>query len=124
MNVHFGEWLKQELDKKNITQSELAQMIGVHPPQVSRIISGERSTTNETLVAIAHALKISPITLFRKAGLLPDTNEADVKLDDWEFLLKQMTPEDEAELRQIAEMKIDRRNKDQSLMVLKTKKAG
>lgn len=93
MNTLFGEWLKKELDNKKITQSELAQMIGVHPPQVSRIISGERSTTNETLIAIAHALKISPITLFRKAGLLPDSNGADIKLDDWEFLLKHIAEE-------------------------------
>lgn len=99
-------------------------MIGVHPPQVSRIISGERSTTNETLTAIAHALKISPLTLFRKAGLLPENNGADVKLDDWEFLLKQMSPEDEAELRQIAEMKIERRKKELSLKSLKPKKVG
>jgi hypothetical protein len=43
---------------------------------------------------------------------------------DWKFLLDQMNPEDEAELRQIAEMKIERRRKDQSLKSLKTKRAG
>lgn len=78
----------------------------------------------DTLSALAKAFNISPITLFRKAGLLPENNGADVKLDDWEFLLKQMSPEDEAELRQIAEMKIERRKKDQSLKTLKPKKVG
>lgn len=78
----------------------------------------------DTLSALAKAFHISPITLFRKAGLLPDNNGGDVKLDDWEYLLKQMTPEDEAELRQIAEMKIERRKKDQAIKTLKPKKVG
>lgn len=120
----FGDWLKSELESKKISQTELAYQIGVTPAQVSRIISGDRATTNDTLTAIAHALKVSPIKIFRKAGLLPDANGADVKLDDWAFLLDQMSPEDEVELRQIAELKIERRKKDQALKVLKTKKAG
>jgi transcriptional regulator with XRE-family HTH domain len=120
----FGEWLRNELENKKISQTELAYQIGVTPAQVSRIISGERSTTNDTLTAIAHALKISPITLFRQAGLLPNNNGSDIKLEDWEYLLKQMTPEDEAELRQIAEMKIERRKKDQAIKTLKPKKVG
>lgn len=122
--INFGEWLRKELEDKRISQTELANQIRVTPAQVSRIISGERSTTNETLIAIAHALKVPPITILRKAGLLPENNGADVKLDDWEFLLKQMSPEDEAELRQIAEMKIERRKKELSLKSLKPKKVG
>jgi hypothetical protein len=35
-----------------------------------------------------------------------------------------MPPEDQEELRQIAEMKIERRKKDDSLKTLKTKRAG
>ena len=76
------------------------------------------------MIAIAHGLKISPITVFRRAGLLPNGNGEQVKMEDWEYLLKQMSPEDEAELRQIAELKIERRKKEESLKVLKTKKAG
>lgn len=122
--INFGDWLRNELETQRISQTELAYQIGVTPAQVSRIISGERATTTETLTSIAHILKISPITIFRHAGLLPNANGEMVKLEDWEYLLKQMSPEDEAELRQIAEMKIERRKKDQALKALKPKKAG
>jgi transcriptional regulator with XRE-family HTH domain len=124
MDILFGEWLKQELEQKRITQSDLAQMIGVHPPQVSRIISGERATTPETLISIAHALKLSPITIFRKAGLLPQGPENEIKFEDWKFLLDQLTPEEEEEMRQIAIMKIERHKKNGSLKSLKPKRAG
>ena len=121
---NFGDWLRSEIDKQKISQAELARMIRVTPAQVSRILSGERSTTNETLIEIAHILKIAPVTIFRKAGLLPDSNNNDVEFEDWVFLLKQLPPEDQEELRQIAEMKVERRKKDGSLKSLKAQKAG
>lgn len=100
MNIDFGGWLKSKLEEKNITQSELANMIGVHPPQISRIISGDRSTRTDTLIAIAHALKLSPITIFRKAGLLPTPANGDesIRFADWQFLLEQLTRLEDAYL--------------------------
>jgi len=121
---NFGQWILSELEKRNWSQSDLVRASGISRGTLSNIISGTRGVGQDSVIAIAHALKISPLTLFRQAGLLPSNNGGDVKLDDWEFLLKQMTPEDEAELRQIAEMKIERRKKDQSVKTLKPKKAG
>lgn len=72
---NFGEWLRDELNKKKISQTELAHIIRVTPAQVSRILSGERSTTSETLVEIAHALRLPPEFIFEKAGILPTKHE-------------------------------------------------
>jgi hypothetical protein len=77
----------------------------------------------ETFIALARALNYSPVFLFRKAGLLPSGNSDEVKFEDWKFLIDQLNPEDEAELRQIAEMKIQRRKKEEVLKTLKHKKA-
>jgi hypothetical protein len=65
----------------------------------------------ETFLALANALALSPILLFRKAGLLPDRPESEVTFEDWQFLLEQMDPAEQEELRQIAILKIDRRKK-------------
>jgi len=123
---NFSEWLRNEIDKRKISQSDLARMLQVTPAQVSRILSGERSTTAETLTEIAHILKISPITIFRRAGLLPTIANGDEALNfsDWEYLLSQLPSEDQEELRQIAELKIERRQKQNSLKSLKHRKAG
>lgn len=120
----FREWLLNELKIKGWTQAELSRRAGVSRASVSLVLSEDRSIGHDLAIAIAHALNISPITVFRKAGLLPDGGGENVSFADWEFLLNQMSPEDEAELRQIAELKIERRKKEQSLKTLKTKKAA
>lgn len=125
VDTDFSNWLLEQMSKRDWSQADLARATGLNRQVISSYINMRRTNPEpDALVAIAHGLKLSPIVVFRKAGLLPDSNGADVKLDDWEFLLKQMSPEDEAELRQIAEMKIERRKKEQSLKTLKPKKVG
>lgn len=77
MNTTFGEWLKTQLKERDMTQSELAEKIHVHPPQVSRIISGERTATNDMLIKIGDALRIPRSTVLVAAGLIPPTPEDD-----------------------------------------------
>jgi transcriptional regulator with XRE-family HTH domain len=69
---NLAEWLKQALWSRKMSQSDLAAKSGVTPAQISRILSGQRGASAETLTAIAHGLGISPITIYRKAGLLPE----------------------------------------------------
>ena len=123
--VNFGDWLRKERENRGWSQSDLARLSGLHRQIINKTENGVSTPAVETYIALATAFKYSPILLLRKAGLLPDHgNGEQVKFEDWEFLLKQMTPEDEAELRQIAEMKIERRKKEQALKTLKPKKAG
>lgn len=65
----------------------------------------------ETLVALAQAFKISPVSIFRNAGLLPSGPGDDIKFDDWKYLLEKLTPDEREEMRQIFLMKIERRQK-------------
>jgi hypothetical protein len=61
--------------------------------------------------------------VFRKAGLLPEGGE-NVRFEDWQYLLDQLPEEEQEELRQIALMKIERRQKEKELRSLKPRKAG
>ena len=121
--VGFGLWLQKERETRGWTQSDLARKSGKDRAVINKIESGGALPAVETFIALVEALNLSPILLLRKAGLLPNGNVNEVRFEDWEFLLKQMSPEDEAELRQIAEMKIERRKKEQSVKTLKPKKA-
>lgn len=89
----FAEWLLEEMRQKNMSQQSLAQKSGITPAQISRVISGQRGLGEKSLTAIAHALNISPVTVFRKAGLLPEGNE-NTNFEDWQHLLNQLMPED------------------------------
>lgn len=120
----FGQWLQKERESRDLSQSDLARMSGLHRQIINKTENGVSTPAVETFLALAEALKLSPIFLFRQAGLLPPGPENSAKIEDWEYLLDQMPPEDQAEMRQIAEMKIERRQKEQSLKSLKVKKAG
>jgi len=89
MDEHFSDWLLKELSKREWSQADLARASGLNRQSISDYINRRRTNPEpDALVAIAHGLNISPITLFRQAGLLPNSNNGDVKLDDWEYLLK------------------------------------
>ena len=60
----FGKNLKQIRKSKNITQETLAEMIGIHPRQVSKIETGEHFSNSTTLENICISFSVSPRELF------------------------------------------------------------
>jgi transcriptional regulator with XRE-family HTH domain len=119
----FGEWLQQEREKRSWSQSDLARASGLHRQIINKTENSVSMPAVETFIALAKALNYSPVFLLRKAGLLPPGGNDEIRFEDWKFLIDQLNPDDEAELRQIAEMKIERRKKEESLKTLKPKKA-
>jgi transcriptional regulator with XRE-family HTH domain len=98
MKITFGEWLKTQLKERDMTQSELAAKIDVHPPQVSRLISGERTPTSDILVKIADALLLPRETVLAAAGIMQQATEG----DEWDrrvqHLLKQFPLEEKKKI--------------------------
>lgn len=94
METKFGKWLKAILRQKKLTQADLANRIGVQPPHISRLISGERGTTLELLEKIARALSIPPEEVFRLAVDLPSKNELDKTTKRAENLLQNFKNEE------------------------------
>ena len=119
---NFGDWLLKEIEKRNWSQSDLVKAAGISRGTLSNIISGARGTGEKSLISIANALNISPITIFRKAGILPEVEEQ-TSMDDWQNLLAQLSPEEQEEMRQIAVMKIERNRKaEKSSRTINSKK--
>lgn len=78
----------------------------------------------DACLALAVAAKRSPITAFRKAGLLPAGDPEKASLEDWMYLINKLPPEEQEEVRQIIEMKIDRRQKNEQSARAKNFKDG
>jgi transcriptional regulator with XRE-family HTH domain len=80
----FAEWLLSELDRRNMSQSDLARAADLAPGTVSNIINGRRGRSDRSLSAIAKALKIPTEIIFRKSGILPaskmDNKDPDIDL--------------------------------------------
>lgn len=60
----FGKRLKHIRKANNLTQEVLAEMIGIHPRQVSKIETGEHFPNSSTLERICISLSILPKDLF------------------------------------------------------------
>ena len=117
----FGLWLQKEREQRGWSQSDLARFSGLHRQIINKTENGVSMPALETYLALAKAFNISPIFIFRKAGLLPEANTEQVRFEDWEFVLNQLSSDEAEELRQIAIMKIERHQKKQALKTLKPK---
>ena len=107
--ITFGQWLQTEREKRGWSQSEFARKAGKDRAVISKIESGGALPAVETYISLANALNISPITLLRKAGIMPDATTDQVRMEDWDYLLSQLPPEETEEIRKIALMKIEKR---------------
>jgi transcriptional regulator with XRE-family HTH domain len=58
MAVIFGDNLKEVRTEKNLSQGDLAEMLGVHPTQLSRYERNLSSPSLELIVKLANALEV------------------------------------------------------------------
>jgi hypothetical protein len=122
----FIEWVDAQEAALEITDYELSKKGGFSHSVLSRARSGIPPQW-DICMKISSVFNVSPITVFRKAGLLPQGPDDEINLEDWQYLLIKMTSEERDELLQIGTMKIDRRQKaEQAARTsnLKPKKAG
>lgn len=121
-NLDFGQWIQKERANRNWSQSDLSRYSGLHRAVISKIESGTKPMP-ETLVALAQAFKISPITIFRVAGLLPPGPDDKINFEDWQYLLEKMTPEEREEFWRFGQMKIEMRQEKEKAERVKGFKA-
>ena len=58
--IHPGEVLRDELENLSLTQSALAEHIGVLPKTINEICRGKRGISAEMAIKLARALGASP----------------------------------------------------------------
>jgi addiction module HigA family antidote len=58
--IHPGEFLREILDEKGISQARFARAIGVAPMRISHVVKGARPVTAELALLFGRALGQSP----------------------------------------------------------------
>ena len=58
--IHPGEFLREILDDMALTQTALAEAIGVSPMRVSHVLKGQRPVTAELALRLGLALRQTP----------------------------------------------------------------
>jgi transcriptional regulator with XRE-family HTH domain len=72
----LGEFIRHQREIASMSVRGLAELAGVSNPYLSQIERGLRRPSAEILQQLAKALKISAETLYVRAGLLSDEDEA------------------------------------------------
>lgn len=125
MDKNFSDWLFSEMDSRAWSQSDLAREAGLSRQAISDYINRRRNKPDhEALTSIAKAFGYPPETVFRAAGLLPPKPEEEVTLEEWRYVLSQLTDEDREELLNIARLKIERRENKQKQTAAHRKAEG
>jgi len=74
--ANFSEWLEKELEKRDMSQSELARQAGVTRAAINGVLTGARGPGIDLCNGIAQAFKLPPEEVYRAAGipLSPERN--------------------------------------------------
>ncbi len=102
----FIEWLDRQLLARGWSDNKLARLAGLSHSVISRARAGSLPKW-AACEALAQALDLPPVAVFRKAGLLPDTSLEEVDLDEWRYLLAKLPEDDRYELLRIAHLKLE-----------------
>jgi transcriptional regulator with XRE-family HTH domain len=80
LSMKLGEALKKVREAKNLSQKELAGLLGMAQAQYSRIESGKTDPSFSAVIKIAKALGISLSELFTSDEIFKDVNAYDKTL--------------------------------------------
>lgn len=67
-SITFGEWLLDELDRRELKQREFAEMLGVAPQTVSQWVTNTNPPTRRSCMLIARGLNVPLTEVEERAG--------------------------------------------------------
>ena len=68
--MDFGNWLRQEVNKRQWSYAELARRSNVKTTQISRVVKGTQGAGPDLCIAIAKGLELPREEVFRARGWL------------------------------------------------------
>jgi transcriptional regulator with XRE-family HTH domain len=99
----FILWLQKEMDQRGWSQSDLARESKISRQAISNIMNIMRAPGPEVCRALAKAFKVSPKSVFEKAGLLPIENKEDSELEELNYKISQLSPERQQAIKEMVD---------------------
>lgn len=91
------EWIEDQLRQRDWRPADLARAAGVRDSTISRVLNGSAKAGPELCSAMAEALGVSPVEVFRYAGLLPPsygtTNDLSQDEAEWLEIYRSLDPD-------------------------------
>ena len=99
----IGQRIRNYRTKMGLSQEKLAELSDCHPTYIGQLERGEKNATLESIDKVASSLKISLSKLFENLGV-ESTNERNIPLECYEFLLTKSQEEQEQIIKILIEM--------------------
>lgn len=95
----FATWLLKELEARELTQTDLADYLGVSRQTVNYyIMKGDKKRPGDkVLYKIAKFFKMSPETIYRSIGVLPENKESEA-MNEIVYLAGNLHEEDQQDV--------------------------
>ena len=86
----FVEWVEQEIKARYWTYNELGRQAGLSSATISSVMTGRRGPGVDFCLGVAKAFNVAPVNVFRKAGILPSTDDDQEFFDEMLHQTRQM----------------------------------
>ena len=107
----FINWLKEEMEAQDLSQSELARRAGRTRSAINGVLTESKGIGVDLLQDIAVGLKVPVETVYRKIGLLPNNPHIVEKDEEINYLIDRLTPDDKMMVIGIIRTVAERRDK-------------
>jgi transcriptional regulator with XRE-family HTH domain len=106
MDRRFSDWLNQEMQKHNWSQSDLARASGLSRQVISYYLSDKSKSPDENaLQKLAHAFKLPVETVFRAAGILPQQIPENETIEQITHLTKELPPQEQQDILEFIKLR-------------------
>lgn len=104
----FRDWLLAELEKREWSQTYLADRIGLTRQAISNMINRGTIPNHETCLDIAEAFHIDPQEVYRRAGLLPPKSPHEEHIERIYYKLSKLEDDDRKQVEEYIEFMLQR----------------
>lgn len=107
--MEFIDWLREELNKRDWSQSELARRGNISASMVSMVLSGTSKPGANFCAGVARALNLSPEAVMQQAGILKKRPQQ-TQTSEFLEIIKLLNEDDLNHLIYIAKALAERKN--------------
>jgi transcriptional regulator with XRE-family HTH domain len=101
----FLNWLKSEMNDRNLGIRDTARLVGVSHPTISEIVTNGKMPSYDVCIALATAFQKPHIWVLRLASLLPMA-EDDAEWEIWKAKLAKFSPENRQRFLRLMETEL------------------
>lgn len=99
---HFRVWLTEEIERRGLSQAEVARRSGMSAAMLSLVMTGKRPIGLDGARGVARALNLDEMYVLRLAGLVRESKVRDEIIDEWSAILHLLDDTSRTELMQHA----------------------